>query len=41
VANGDNAKAAIVAEAAFQLGRELMDMPAGNGGPAAQGKNGG
>jgi tetratricopeptide (TPR) repeat protein len=41
VSHGDNAKAAIVAEAAFQLGRELMDMPARNGGAAAQGKSGG
>jgi tetratricopeptide (TPR) repeat protein len=32
VAFGDNAKAAMVAEAAFQLGRELMDMPDANGG---------
>jgi len=30
-AHGDNAKAAIVAEAGFQLERELMDMPGGNG----------
>jgi len=31
--HGDSAKARIVAEAAFQLERELMNMPAGNGGP--------
>ena len=30
--HGDSAKAAIVADAAFQLERELMNMPAGNGG---------
>jgi tetratricopeptide (TPR) repeat protein len=32
--HGDSAKAGIVAEAAFQLERELMNMPAGNGGSA-------
>lgn len=31
VACGDNAKAAVVAEAAFQIGRELMDLPEANG----------
>lgn len=36
--HGDSAKAGIVAEAAFQLERELMNMPAGNGG-AAHGAN--
>jgi tetratricopeptide (TPR) repeat protein len=30
--HGDSAKAGIVADAAFQLERELMNMPAGNGG---------
>ncbi len=35
---GDGAKAAIVSEAAFQLERELMNMPAGNGGPPPPGK---
>ena len=32
--HGDSAKAGIVAEAAFQLERELMNIPAGNGGTA-------
>jgi tetratricopeptide (TPR) repeat protein len=32
--HGDSAKAGIVAEAAFQLERELMNMPPGNGGTA-------
>ena len=34
--HGESAKAGIVAEAAFQLERELMNMPAGNGGAALE-----